>query len=87
MPHNMAIASSPNPQMPENLIADLSDEELAAVTGGCNIQITTKKREITVIVAELPQLDKDFVNVDNGAVSVVYDPNGSIRYQSWKRNL
>ncbi|AUT00428.1 hypothetical protein CLI64_08515 [Nostoc sp. CENA543] len=83
----MAIASSQNLQMPENLIADLSDEELAAVTGGCNIQITTQKREITVIVAELPQLDKGFVNVDNSAVSVAYDPNGSIRYQSWIRNI
>ncbi|HIK07644.1 MAG TPA: hypothetical protein IGS40_23640 [Trichormus sp. M33_DOE_039] len=79
------VAASHNLQISKNLIEDLSDEELASTIGGCDIQITTYNKEISVLLPELPLLEKSYVNIANNAVSVVYDPNGSARYESWKR--
>ncbi|MDZ7959770.1 MAG: tail fiber domain-containing protein [Aulosira sp. DedQUE10] len=69
----------------ESLIEDLSDEQLAACVGGCDIQVTAGGNNIAQVpLFELPLLGETIVNISSLGTSlrVYYDPNGSQRYRS-----
>ncbi|OUL37785.1 hypothetical protein BV372_00025 [Nostoc sp. T09] len=65
----------------ESLIEDLSDEELAACVGGCDIQLTVSKRKVAEVpLVELPLVGDVSANITT--IGITYDPNGSGRFKS-----
>ncbi|BAY12572.1 tail fiber domain-containing protein [Calothrix sp. NIES-2098] len=77
--------SSHNLTSSENLLEDLSDEELAACVGGCDIQLTVSEQEVAEVpLVELPFLGDVSAHVitDITAIGIRYDPNGSGRFRS-----
>ncbi|KYC42619.1 hypothetical protein WA1_14825 [Scytonema hofmannii PCC 7110] len=75
---------NPNSQ---NLIEDLTDEELAACVGGCDLSVTAGSQEVinVPLVEGIPVLGECSVRINS--LGVEYDPNGSQRSVRSDRNI
>ncbi len=77
--------NSNNLPITESLIEDLSDEELAACVGGCDIKVTAGDQKVTEVpLVELPFLGDVSAHVitDITSIGIRYNPNGSERFRS-----
>ncbi|KAF3884122.1 MULTISPECIES: tail fiber domain-containing protein [Nostocales] len=71
----------------QNLIEDLTDEELAACVGGCDLSVTASSQEVVNVplVEGIPVLGECVVKAS--FLGIQYDPNGSRRSVASDRNI